>query len=59
MLERAVEEHPVEVAVDLDVTLDFDLIQWKLAEHSRGFNSMGDLGHAPINLTQWNVVRTV
>ena len=47
MLAPAVEEHPVEVAADLGVTIDFDLIQWKLAEHSRGFNRMGDLGHAP------------
>lgn len=44
----AVEEHPVEVAVDLDVTIAFDLIHgWKLAEHSVGFSRMGDLGHAP------------
>lgn len=44
----AVEEHPVEVAVDLDVTIDFDLIHWwKLAERSPGFSRMGDLGHAP------------
>ena len=31
----AVEEHPVEVAADLDVTINVDLINWwKLAERS-------------------------